>query len=248
MFLLKKFIAAFLMPLPIFMILMFIGLYLLYKKKSRQAVTLITASFLWISLLSYAPFSALLALPLESSYSAVDLDGIDAEYIHVLGTAHVANHLIPISSQLDTKGLVRLNEGVLIYKQNSGMKLIFSGYGKDEPVSNAKKSAMIAVALGVDRDDIILLEEPRDTAEEAKALKGFIKEERVVLVTSATHMVRAAALFRKAGIDVIPAPTDFKVKREDDLLEFPSAEGLSRSESAFHEYIGLLWSKLRGDI
>ncbi len=248
MFLLKKFIAAFLMPLPIFMFLMLLGIYLLYKKKSKQAMATIIAALLWISLLSYAPFSALLILPLESRYSAVDLDSIDTEYIHVLGTGHVANDTIPLSSQLDIQGLVRLNEGVSIYKQRNGMKLIFSGYGKDEPISNAKKSAMIAVDLGVDRDDIILFEEPRDTAEEAKAVKSFIGDKRLVLVTSAAHMVRAAALFRKAGIDVIPAPTNFKVKREDDLLGFPSAEGLSRSESAFHEYLGLLWSKLRGDI
>ena len=32
---------------------------------------------------------------------------------------------------------------------------------------------------------------------------------RIILVTSALHMPRAAVAFRKAGFDVIPAPADF---------------------------------------
>ena len=69
---------------------------------------------------------------------------------------------------------------------------------------------------------------------------------RPLWVTSASHMVRASALFRKAGIHVIPAPTDFQIKGSDILLQFPSASGLERSEAAFHEYLGLAWGKLKG--
>lgn len=248
MFLIKKFIASFFMPFPIFMITLGIGLYSLYRKNYVRAVKLIIFAFLWLSFLSYAPFSALLISPLENTYSKLQLNGKKASYIHVLGTSHTANDDIPLSSQLNSSGLVRVNEGVAIYKQYKNMKIVFSGYGNDETISNAKKNSIMAILLGVNKDDIILLEQPKDTYEEALAVKNIIGNQTLVLVTSASHMVRAIALFKKAGINVIAAPTDFIVKKKDDLLRMPGSEGLRRSEIAFHEYLGLVWSKLRGYI
>jgi uncharacterized SAM-binding protein YcdF (DUF218 family) len=58
-------------------------------------------------------------------------------------------------------------------------------------------------------------------------------------------MPRAAALFKNAGVNTINAPTDFQVKKQDTLWQFPSAEGLMRSEAAFHEYLGIAWAKMR---
>ncbi|BAF72502.1 ElyC/SanA/YdcF family protein [Sulfurovum sp. NBC37-1] len=248
MFLLKKFVAAFLLPFPIFLLFMAFGFYFFSQKRYVGSKRFFLVGILWIILLSYAPFSSLLLLPLERQFSSVDLNGTNAGYIHVLGTAHVAREGIPLSSELDPSGLARVTEGVLLYKQHKGMKLVFSGYGKDEPLSNAKCSAALAQALGVREEDIIVFETPKDTLEEAGAMSEMAQGKHVVLVTSASHMLRASRLFKKAGIKVIEAPTDFKVKKPDDLLQLPGAEGLRRSETAFHEYLGLLWFWLKGDI
>jgi len=246
MFLLKKFLAAFLMPFPIFMLLLGIGLYLLLRQGDRRrASRFIAFAFLWISLLAYAPFSALLLSPLENTYPKWQPGGAPAAYIHVLGSGHVSNGALPLSSQPDPGGLARIVEGVTVYRKNANAKLVFSGYGRDDPISNAEENARVAVALGVRPEDIVLFEKPRDTYEEAQALQKIAGSENVIIVTSAAHMPRAMMLFEKAGLDVTAAPTDFKVKKRDDWLQLPGAEGLRRSEIAFHEYLGILWMKLR---
>lgn len=247
MFFLKKLISQFLMPFPVFLLLLGIGFYYWKRHHPIRAQKIILFAVLWITLLSYSPFSALLLYPLEHPYQKVCLSNSAApRYIHVLGSGHASNNSLPLSSQLGLVSLVRVNEGVSIYNAHPGMKLIFSGYGGDDAVSNAQKNAQMAILLGVKPEDIILLKTAKDTYEEAVQAKKIIKDQPLVLVTSASHMRRASALFKKAGIHVIAAPTDFKIKKNETLWQFPSAEGLAYSEAAFHEYVGLVWSKISG--
>ena len=74
--------------------------------------------------------------------------------------------------------------------------------------------------------------------------------ERVLLVTSALHMPRSVATFRTVGIEVTPAPTDFKVVRDPGGSRakrwLPNAEALHESTLAIHEYVGQLAYWLRG--
>lgn len=236
------------MPFPIFFILLGIGFYFWHRGNDQRAKQFFLSSLIWISLLSYAPFSALLLSPLEMTYSKVELTDTVPAYIHVLGCGHTSNAKIPLSSEIGLVSLARINEGVFLYKTYPNMKIIFSGYGEKDPISNARKNSQMAIALGVNPADIILLETPQDTQEEAIASKKIVGDQALILVTSASHMVRASALFRKAGISVITAPTDFQAKGNDRLWQFPSSEGLGRSEAAFHEYLGLAWSMLKGMI
>lgn len=234
------------MPFPIFFLLLGVGFYFWQRGNERRAKQFFLSSLIWISLLSYAPFSALLLSPLESTYSKVKLNSTHPHYIHVLGCDHTSNPNLPLSSEISLVSLARINEGVMLYKAYTNMKLIFSGYAGKDPISNARKNSQMAITLGVDPTDIILLESPQDTQEEAIASKKIVGDQPLILVTSASHMVRASALFQKAGIDVIPAPTDFQIKKRDELFQFPSAGGLERSEAAFHEYLGLAWGRLKG--
>ena len=70
---------------------------------------------------------------------------------------------------------------------------------------------------------------------------------RVVLVTQAFHMSRARQLFEAAGLEVIPAPTDFKGSRDGPLETFdflPQAKAIQTSYYALHEWLGLAWISL----
>jgi uncharacterized SAM-binding protein YcdF (DUF218 family) len=69
---------------------------------------------------------------------------------------------------------------------------------------------------------------------------------RVALVVDAVRMPRAAACLQRLGIDVAPAPSDFRTfgPRRDELL--PSWKAIQRNESTLHESVGLLWYRLRG--
>jgi uncharacterized SAM-binding protein YcdF (DUF218 family) len=82
-------------------------------------------------------------------------------------------------------------------------------------------------------------------------VRRLVGDDRFVLVTSASHMLRSVALFRKQGMEPIPAPTDHWVKRSDGMSPyrfFPGAENLLKTEMAVHEYLGLAWAKIRGQI
>jgi uncharacterized SAM-binding protein YcdF (DUF218 family) len=73
----------------------------------------------------------------------------------------------------------------------------------------------------------------------------------ILLVTSASHMTRAAALFRKHGFTVRPAPTDFNASENQNLKAFqllPSEVALVHTCDALHEYLGLWVYKMLGRI
>jgi uncharacterized SAM-binding protein YcdF (DUF218 family) len=72
---------------------------------------------------------------------------------------------------------------------------------------------------------------------------------RILLVTSAAHMRRAAATFRKTGLTVIPFAADFVAESPtpDLVLSWiPNATSLAGSGAALKEWAGLLVYRLRG--
>ncbi len=69
---------------------------------------------------------------------------------------------------------------------------------------------------------------------------------RVLLVTDAVHMPRAEQIFLRAGLEVVPAPTAFKKRGPVTPASYiPNAGALKDSHYALHEWIGLLWYRLR---
>ena len=72
---------------------------------------------------------------------------------------------------------------------------------------------------------------------------------KVILVTSAMHMPRAAAAFRKAGFAVTPSPGDFRTGwGEGGPFDrfLPSLNSMEDSERTLHEWLGLWAYRLRG--
>ena len=71
---------------------------------------------------------------------------------------------------------------------------------------------------------------------------------RIVLVTHAWHLRRAAPLFEAQGLSVIPAGIQFSSTRLDFPLDvLPTPAGLRDSTFALHEWLGILWYKLRSN-
>jgi uncharacterized SAM-binding protein YcdF (DUF218 family) len=125
----------------------------------------------------------------------------------VLGHGHVSTEELPVTSQLSSTGVVRLAEGIRIYRLNPGSKLILTGFPGRDPVSYTEIIKELALGLGVPAEDILTFSGPKNTAEEAQLLAAQFADASLVLVTSAAHMPRAMALFHGAGLHPIPAPT-----------------------------------------
>ena len=82
-------------------------------------------------------------------------------------------------------------------------------------------------------------------------MRRIVGGERCVVVTSAAHMRRVIALFRRTGLDPIPAPTRYQAQTNvgfgpADL--YPSADGLFMAQLVEREYLGIAWATLRGRI
>jgi uncharacterized SAM-binding protein YcdF (DUF218 family) len=169
----------------------------------------------------------------------------------VLGGGHVSDPRLPANSQIGLAALGRVVEGVRLYKAIPGSKLLLSGGIVFDPVPEAEVMAQIAMLLGVKPQDISLETESRDTSDQAKHIAARVGRGSFILVTTAAHMPRSMALFQKRDMQPIPAPTDFQAKdtrSSDPIRFFPGGWYLVQTQTAVHEYLGLAWAWLRGEI
>jgi uncharacterized SAM-binding protein YcdF (DUF218 family) len=254
MFLLKKIVAPLFLPMTLILGILLLGLFLIMLTRKRKTGKIfVFIGILSLGMLSYHAVSDKLLQPLEYRYpSLLSVENIqNIKWIVVLGGGHVSDPKLPANSQLSRASLVRLVEGIRLYRGIPKSKLILSGGKPFERTAEAKIMAEVAVAIGVKGQDLILEELSKDTEEEAQLIHQVVGRERFVLVTSASHMPRSIALFGKLGMDPIPAPTDYLVKESQEMNPskfYPKAENLYKAERAFYEYLGWAWAKLRGRI
>lgn len=250
LFVIKKVLGKLLMPLPFGCIVLVIALFFYwrgYRRTSKLTLAAVLGS--WF-LLSLYPVANSVIAPLEHRYPKYSGEAVSR--VVVLGGYHQSDSRIPVSSLLSQTSLMRLTEGVHIYRQNIGAKLMLSGYKGHDQISNAEAMARVARTLGVPDSDIILESDPKDTAEEAKAWAGHLKDHDLkgqgfALVTSASHMPRAVSLFQQQGLKPVPAPTAYysigqTAYRWNSF--FPNAGAIKIVEMAWHEYLGIMWAEL----
>lgn len=252
MFLMKKILAQFLMPLSLGLAISCLGLFLLlFSSRQRSGKILASFGILAITLLSLDPLADRLLSPLESRYPPYALNsssaGTDISYVVVLGGGHTSDPGLPVTAQIGPSGLARLIEAVRIYRLHPGSRLLLSGGGVFDPVPEADLMAAVATSIGVPPEDIIKESASLDTKDEARIIKSMIGEKPFILVTSASHMPRSMAMFRQQGMAPIPAPTQQLVKKQTRLRPgdfFPNTDALHKSERVFYEYLGLVWAKI----
>jgi len=241
---LKKFITFFVEPLGLVITLFVLGIYYFYARKENRAEKFFLSSIFLLLLFSYPPFANFLIMNLEEKYPKYE-NKESVKYIHVLGNSHNTDPTQPISSHLSSAATKRVLEGIVIHKSQPDSKIIFTGYAGDTSRDNADMSAELAVALDVNVSDLIINGNPTDTQEEALFCKTMVGDEPFVLVTSASHMPRAMMLFESLGMHPIPAPTAFYKEESRGYMRAPSVDALYKSTVAMHEYIGILYAKIR---
>lgn len=257
MFLFKKIIAPLFFPVSVCLEIMILGIYLLFftkKQKTGKAVMLI--GVILFASLSYGAVSDKLLKSLEYQYPPLALNSASdipssVKWLVVLGGGHTSDHRIPVTSQISDESLVRLIEAVRLFKKLPGSKLILSGGRSFDPVPEAETMALLAQAIGVNRQDLFLEMSSRDTKDQAKNIRSIVGDNKFILVTSASHMPRTIALFKKLGMDPIPAPAGHRVKQSSGLSPqdfYPGSGALSKAERAVYEYLGIAWAKLRDQI
>ncbi len=113
-----------------------------------------------------------------------------------------------------------------------------------------------AVRLGVPERAIITETQARTTYENATGTRRVLGPASILLVSSASHLARATALFQKQGFRVTPAPCDFTSKNRPqdswhdlDLFDFiPNDRALQRTREAVIEAAGIVVYWLTGKL
>jgi uncharacterized SAM-binding protein YcdF (DUF218 family) len=260
LFIFKKVVALLLSPVAVPVDLLVLGVVLLlFTRRQKAGKALVSAGTLLLLLLSNKIFSSMLLRPLEYRYPPLlavpegsgQGSARRVKYVVVLAGGFEFDPKLTPLSQLRGETMIRLAEGVRMYRELPGARLIVSGGGRPSGLPEAPAMAKVAESLGVSPQDILLEKESIDTESEARLVKPMVGAEPFVLVTSASHMPRAMALFRKQGTSPIPDPTDYLIKGPDELKAgdlYPSDEGLKFAGRAIYEYGGLAWETLRGHI
>jgi uncharacterized SAM-binding protein YcdF (DUF218 family) len=254
MFLFKKITGLILSPLTVCIVLLVSGLFLLlFTRRQKTGKFTVTLGVAFLLFMSYDALPDRALGILEHKYPPLkEINSIsDVKWIVVLGGGHSSDPNLPVASRLSEESLSRLIEGVIIHKRLPESRMLLSGGNIFDPVPESKSMAELAIILGIDKDDIH--EEPAglDTEDQAILIKKIVGKDKFILVTSAFHMPRSMALFQKQGMQPIPATAGHRIKDKemiDPFMFFPDSGGIGKMELAVHEYLGMLWSKLRGRI
>ena len=131
----------------------------------------------------------------------------------------------------------------------------------NDPIApEAVLSQQLAQELGVPASAVLLNEQARTTAEEALRIKQLASEkgwQQLILVTSAFHMPRALASFRRqSDLEIIPVACDYRLEPQTKGQPFnsqellinvmPTSDSLKQTTQVLKEHLGLLVYKLRG--
>ncbi|WDZ97543.1 YdcF family protein [Herbaspirillum sp. WKF16] len=221
---------------------------LLRPRLRRTGNLLIALGAALLLVLSTRAGALLLVAPLENQYAAL-ADAGQAQAIVILGEGRMAD--APEYGHADSPrplGLARLAYGAWLHK-SGGLPILVTGGAPDGSVES--EAALMARALQRNFGVAARWQEGRsnntnDNAIMSAALLKRAGIERVLVVTDAIHMPRAMRCFADAGLNAVAAPTLFASAGRGALTDyFPRASNLALAGYAMHEWIGLLWYRLR---
>lgn len=241
LFYLKKVLAMLLMPIPLALIFIAIGFWLLRKHPGRARFALVLAMMI-LGLSSWHPIADQLIAPIEGNFALFDIrQPVDA--IVVLGSSHNSNPNLPAVMQLSGSALFRLEEGLRIARANPNAILLVSGYAGSDPRPHADIMREAAIELGMTPAKIMTFPEARDTEDEANMMAPYLKNRRVALVSEASHLARAIVFFQNIEIEPIPAPA-YRMASDHSDWRIES-RATYKSERAIYEWLGRGWQKLK---
>lgn len=250
-FIIPKILQYLLIPPANLLVLMLAGL-LFLRRHQRAGRALLAIGVIFLYLLSLPLVADMIIRPLESAYPPLDGPPPGADAVVVLGGGVRNLSWVPAAPAPSNMAIERLVKGVELARKLHIPLVTSGGTGEinDSGVREADAMAAVAARLGMHRKDILTESRSRNTLENARSTRNLIAGRTIILVTSAFHMKRAAAMFSKAGFEVIPAPVGHRSQTRPispaNLL--PETGHLLTSSIAISEYLSLAWYSLRGVI
>ena len=241
MFLIKKIIAAFVLP-PGLLVAALGGLAFYLRRRCRPAAIgcAVLAALVWAG--TSRVFSDALLAPLEHAYATPAKPQGDV-IVLLCGGFKGGSNPFSASERLAPGTLERAAAAFKLQKA-TGLPLLISGGApfSDEP--EAEATAAYLRELGLPADKIIAETASRDTRENAfysLKLCGERGYKKIILLTSAYHMPRSMLLFGKAGAaELVPFPVARRSGGPNFSTDYLPGGGLE-ARLALNEYLGLLY-------
>ena len=242
-------VAAALLPPLLLVILLVAGLFF-HRRRPRLAMSLILLSTTALYALSTPWVGGLLQKTLEISVPVAPAALQDADAIVVLGGGRRVDAAEYGSDTLNGMSLERLRYAAFLHRA-SGLPILATG-GKPDGGQLAEGRIMQHILTSEYGISPRWIEEAALTTwDNARLSAPLLKQagvQRIALVTHAWHLRRAVPLFEAQGLSVVPAGIQFSSTRIDDVFDvLPTPAGLRDSTFALHEWLGILWYKLRSN-
>ena len=220
--------------------------------RPRLGMAFASMALIALYLLSTGSVAKLLVAPLErvGSVTREVLADFDAEAIVVLGGGRRSNAPEYGGETVSPATLERIRYGARLHRE-TGLPLAVTGgvvHGEGAPEAQLMRQTL-EEDFSVDVRWVEAMS--RNTEQNAALTRRLLERDgmtRVVLVTHAAHLSRAAPMFRAEGLAVLEAPTAFMAGPSEasswrDWV--PSLGALGASGFALHEHLGRLWFRLR---
>lgn len=261
MYIFKKLVSRLFFPVPLCVELLLAGLILLlFTRRQRLAKALLISGTLLLLLLGYPALSGRLIAPIESAWPPLAPQGAESPElatlgpevcIVVLGQGLSSALWLPPTGRVNDILLGRLIEAVRLHRLLPGSRIIVSLSG---PAPAEEKVAFLnafADTVGLPAQDFELIADAVDTEQEVLQAKERAGDRALIVVSDASHIPRAMRIFRRHGLDPVPAPCNYAFKPDatpgpvNPAALYPNSDGLSLAERAVYEYLGLKWERLR---
>jgi uncharacterized SAM-binding protein YcdF (DUF218 family) len=252
MFVLSKIFEQFGSPSTIIMLLILAGGFIMLRSPgSRWGRRLLGSGFVLLVAFAVFPLGVWMTRALENRFPRPDPMPAHVDGIIVLGGG------ISVDRSVD-HGVVELNQAgdrlttfVILARQYPDAKLVFTGGNADPFVKKVSEAALAGTffkKMGLEASRIVYESQSRNTHENALYSYRLVHPragERWLMVTTAADVPRAVGCFESLRWAVIPVPVDYRTVR--GLGMFPGLlEGLDLADWSTHEWIGLVYYRLRG--
>lgn len=223
----------------------------------RRVAAMVAAGFgiVVLGLSGWTTLGALLLRPLEERFPRPPPPETVAGIIMLGGSFEGGVNRARGGYELNSSADRLVETAVLAERYPQARIVVSGGSGSlvQEGEGDAETAARLFPKLGFARKRLVLEKRSRDTYENAVFTKELVDPrpgETWLLVTSAFHMPRAMALFRKADFAVTPWPTDYRSQGGEGLgiARDNPLDALQMTTIALREWTGLVAYWLSGRI
>ncbi|RAV98096.1 YdcF family protein [Pseudochryseolinea flava] len=244
-FVLSKTVSVLVLPLTIICILLLLSVFLKKPKLKRISFWLAVGLLLFFS-------NHFIANEMMAWWEteAVAFEDVKPHKLGIVLTGSTIPNRVPNDRVYFARGADRVTHTVQLYKKGLINTILISGgtgslTNVDEPEADKFRSAMMM--MGVDSAHIMIENRTRNTAESAIEVRKILdslhyQPSDCLLITSAFHMRRSLACYRKAGLDLDTFSTDFYSHERNfypSTFLFPSIDALVIWHKLVKEWVGL---------